>query len=186
MLIESFAPHPDAVATHKIEIAASREVVYRALWTADLGGSPVIKGLMTLRSFPQIVLQRGHRSLPRQKVTLHSLIAAGFGRLAEEPGREIVLGVAGRFWRPTGNILPFNQENFSGPVPPGLARAVWNFTVDEVSAGRTLLSTETRVVCGDSVSRWKFRGYWLIVRPLSGLIRIIMLRTVRRASEGVS
>jgi hypothetical protein len=186
MLIESFVPNPDAVEIHKIEIAASREVVYRALWTADLGGSPVIKGLMTLRSLPQLVLHRGHRQHPTQRVTLHTLIEAGFGRLAEEPGREIVLGVAGRFWRPTGNILPFSQENFHGPVPPGLARAVWNFTVDEVSAGRTLLSTETRVVCGDTASRVKFRAYWVVVRPFSGLIRLIMLRTVQRASEGAS
>jgi len=184
MLLELFVPDPDAVETHKIEIAASREVVYRALWTADLGSSPVIKGLLTLRSLPELVLHRGHQQHSPPKVTLHTLMEAGFGRLAEEPGREIVLGVAGRFWRPTGNILPFSQDNFHGPVPPGLARAVWNFTVEEVSAGRTCLSTETRVVCGDRGSRWKFHVYWLLVRPFSGLIRILMLRTVRRASEG--
>jgi hypothetical protein len=186
MLIESFIPNPDAVETHKIDIAASPATVYRALWTADLGGSPIIKGLLTLRSLPQLVLHRGHRQHPPPQITLHTLIEAGFGRLAEEPGREIVLGVAGRFWRPTGNILPFSQENFRGPVPPGFARAVWNFVVEEVNAGRTRLSTETRVVCGDRVSRWKFRAYWVLVRPFSGLIRIIMLRTVRRASEGAS
>ena len=48
MLIESFIPNPDAVETHKIEIAASRAAVYQAHWTADLGGSPVIKSLMAL------------------------------------------------------------------------------------------------------------------------------------------
>jgi len=186
MLIESFVPNPDAVETHKIEIAAAREVVYRVLWTADLGGSPVIKGLLALRSFPQLVLHRGHRQHPSPQITLQTLIEAGFARLAEEPGREIVLGVAGRFWQPAGNILPFSQDNFRGPVPPGFARAVWNFAVEEVNAGRTRLSTETRVVCGDRVSRWKFRAYWLLVRPFSGLIRILMLRTVRRVSEGAS
>jgi len=31
MLIESFIPNPDAVETHKIEIAASRAAVYQAL-----------------------------------------------------------------------------------------------------------------------------------------------------------
>jgi len=186
MLLESFVPNPDAVETHKIGIAASREVVYRALWTADLGSSPVIKGLLTLRSLPERVLHWRPRHHSPPKITLHTLIEAGFGQLAEEPGREIVLGVAGRFWRPTGNVVPFSHENFHGPVPPGLARAVWNFTVEEVDAGWTCLSTETRVVCGDRVSRWKFRAYWLLVRPFSGLIRIIMLRTVRRASEGAS
>lgn len=183
MLIESFVPKPDAAEIHKIEIAASPETVYRALWTADLGSSSVIKGLMALRALPEMVLHPGRRRRPPQKVTLHALLAAGFGRLAEEPGREIVLGVAGRFWRPMGNVLPFNQEHFYGPVPPGLARAVWNFLVQEVSPERTLLSTETRVVCGDTVSRWKFRAYWVVIRPFSGLIRLIMLKAVRRACE---
>jgi hypothetical protein len=182
MLIESFAPDPDAAESHKIEIATSCEVVYRTLWTTDLGNSPVVKGLLALRSLPKFVLALGRRRAS-QKITLQTLIDAGFGRLAEDPGREIVLGVVGRFWQPVGAILPFNQENFLGPVPPGLARGVWNFKVDEANAGRTVLSTETRVVCGDESSKLKFRIYWLVVWPFSGLIRLIMLREVRRASE---
>jgi len=184
MLLESFAPNPDAVEIHKIEIVASSEIVYRALWTTDLAGSPVIKGLMALRSLPTLILHPGQRRRTSQKVTLSTMLEAGFGKLAEEPGREIVLGIAGRFWQPIGNLLPFRQENFQGPVSPGLARAVWNFTVQEVSPQRTLLSTETRVVCGDAASRWKFRVYWAVIRPFSGLMRLMMLKAVRRACEG--
>jgi hypothetical protein len=184
MLIDSFAPDPDAVEIHRMEIAAPSETVYRTLWTADLGGSPVIKGLMMLRSLPSLLLDSKQRVSQSQKVTLQTLIEAGFGQLAEEPGREVVLGIAGRFWRPVGNTVPFSKENFLGPVPPGLARAVWNFTVQETVAGQTMLSTETRVVCGDAASRLKFSLYWMFVRPFSGLIRIIMLRAIRRACEG--
>jgi hypothetical protein len=186
MLIESFAPKPDAVESHRIEIAASREAVYQALWTTDLGRSPIVKGLMTLRSLPEPLFHPDRQRQALPKLTLDTIIDAGFGRLAEEPGREIVLGVTGRFWRPTSNILPFNPDHFHGPVPPGLARAVWNFMVQETDTGRTLLSTETRVVCGDTASRMKFRAYWLIVKPFSGLIRLVMLRAVRRACEGAS
>src|SRR5262245_55641945 len=154
MLIESFAPDPDATESHKIEIAASCEAVYRTLWTTDLGNSPVVKGLLALRSLPKFVLALGRlcasqkitlqtlkyvlalgRRRASQKITLQTLIDAGFGRLAEDPGREIVLGVVGRFWRPVGAILPFNRENFLGPAPPGLARGVWNFKVEKANAG---------------------------------------------------
>jgi hypothetical protein len=183
MLIETFIPAPDAIETHKIEIAASREAVYQALWTTNLGGSPVIKGLMALRSLPGLLLQPGRIRRPPQKITLQTIIETGFGRLAEEPGREVVLGVTGRFWRPTSNIQPFNEESFLGPARRGFARAVWNFAVQEGDRGQTILSTETRVICGDAASRWKFRAYWLVVRPFSGLIRIIMLRAVRRDCE---
>src|SRR5262249_50639703 len=104
MLIESFIPNPDAIETHKIEIAASREAVYQALWTTDLGGSPIIKSLLALRSLPGILSHPNRlRHAPRQ-ITLQTIIERGFGQLAEEPGREVVLGVVGQFWRPAGNI----------------------------------------------------------------------------------
>ena len=179
MLIDSFAPNPDAVATHSIAIDASRDAVYRALWTADLGSS-VIKLLLGLRSLPGFVA-RGFRSFPRnQKITLQTLLDSGFGVLAEEPGQEIVLGVTGRFWRPVGNLSPFNRADFDRAVSTGFARAFWNFTVEEDGSGRTILSTETRVTCGDPASRRKFLAYWFFVRPFSGLIRLLMLRAVKR------
>lgn len=186
MLIDSFAPKPDATEIHKIEIAATRETVYQALWTTDIGGSLVIKGLLALRSLPAFILSPNRRPHARRKITLQTLIDAGFGQLAEEPGREIVLGIAGRFWRPTGNTMPFKRDEFLSPVPAGLARAVWNFTVQEAAANRTILTTETRITCGDKASRLKFRAYWLFVRPFSGLIRLVMLRAVRRACEDAS
>lgn len=180
MLIDSFAPNPDAVEIHSIAIDAPPETVYRTLWTADLGGSLIIKLLLGLRALPELVLHPG-RALPRdRKITLQTVIGSGFGILANGP-EEIVLGVTGKFWRPTGNLLPFNRESFEGPVPPGLARAVWSFSIKESSAG-TILSTETRVVCGDDDSRRKFRRYWFFVRPFSGLIRLLMLRAVKRAA----
>ena len=180
MLIDSFAPNPDAVETHSIAINASPEIVYRALWTADLGDSLIIKLLLGLRSLPEVILRGGR--LPRdRKVTLHTIIDSGFGILANEP-EEVVLGVTGKFWRPTGNLLPFDRGSFAGVVPRDVARAVWNFSMKEDSSGGTILSTETRVICGDSASRRKFRMYWFFVRPFSDLIRLIMLRIVRQTS----
>ena len=184
MLIDSFLPVPDVSEKHSIEILADYQTVYHALWTADLGSSAIVKGLLLLRSLPHLILHpRIRQSRTNRAITLQTLIDAGFGVLAEEPNREIVLGVTGPFWRPTANVLPFNPEDFNGPVRPGLARAVWNFSVAATADEVTVLSTETRVVCGDASSRRKFRAYWLFVRPFSGLIRLLMLRAVRRACE---
>ena len=57
MLIDSFAPNPDAVETHSIVINASTEEVTRALWTTDLGASLIIKLLIGLRSLPDFLLR---------------------------------------------------------------------------------------------------------------------------------
>ena len=179
MLIDSFAPNPDAVEIHSIAISARPESVYHALWTADLGGSVAIKILMGLRSLPAFVLHRSHARPRNQRITLQTIIDSGFGILAEKPGEEIVLGLAGRFWRPVGNLSPFKRDDFDRAVPPGIAHAVWNFRVSEGRNASTVLSTETRVTCGDFASRRKFRLYWFFVRPFSGLIRRIMLKNVR-------
>lgn len=183
MLIDSFAPEFDAIEIHRIAINASRQTVYESLWTADLGGSAVIKLLMLLRAMPGLLARRHQSSTRKQKVTLHTLINSGFGLLAERASDEVVLGVTGRFWRPTGNLSTFRRSDFDHPVPAGFARGVWNFRVSEGLDGQTILQTETRVICGDTASRQKFLAYWLVVRPFSGLIRLIMLRNVRKAAE---
>lgn len=180
--LDSLAPSPDAAEFHQIAVRAEPDVVYRALWTTDLGGSPIVKALLTLRSLPAMIVGHARRSAPTA-VTLQHIIDAGFGVLAEEPGREVVLGVSGRFWRPTGNVEPFDRESFARAVPAGMARAVWNFRVEPAGDRVTTLSTETRVTCGDAASRRKFRLYWTVVRPFSGLIRIVMLKAVRQAAE---
>jgi hypothetical protein len=182
MLIDSFVPNPDAVEVHQLLINAPQKAVYEALWTADLGGA-TIKLLLLVRSIPAIVTRRSRLRPRNRKITMQTLIDSGFGLLSESPSEELVLGVTGRFWRPTGNLKPFNRADFDGPVPPGFARAAWNFSLQAESPNRTLLRTETRVVCGDTASRRKFRAYWLLVRPFSGLIRLIMLRRIRMVAE---
>lgn len=182
MLIDSFAPTPDAVEIHSIVINASRATVYHELRTADLGQSVIIKSLLALRSIPGYIARPC--ALPQNRqITMQTLMDSGFGLLAEKPGEEIVLGITGRFWRPAGNVSPFNRPDFDRPVRAGFARGVWNFSVSEPTPGQTLLTTETRVICGDPASRRKFLAYWLVVRPFSGLIRLIMLKNVRRMVE---
>jgi hypothetical protein len=182
MLIDSFAPKPDATEIHSIVINAPRQIVYHVLKTADLGQSVIIKSLLALRSIPGYIARPCAIPQNRQ-ITMQTLMDSGFGLLAEKPGEEIVLGITGRFWRPAGNVSPFNRPDFDREVPAGFARGVWNFSVSEKVPGKTILTTETRVTCGDAASRRKFLAYWLVVRPFSGLIRLIMLKSVRKIVE---
>lgn len=180
-LIDRFVAEPEVRSRHSIAIAASPEEVWEALWSVDLGESFVVKLLLGLRGLPKFLTgQRPKRRTPRP--TLHEMQEAGFGKLGEVPGSQVVFGVHGRFWSPTGNIDSFDRRLFEGPPPPGRARAVWDFDL-QPSQGGTLLGTETRVTCGDAASRRKFRTYWLLVRPFSGLIRLVMLRAIRDAAE---
>src|SRR6187399_1684889 len=128
MRIDELMPRYDASERHSRLFDATPAEVWEALGTADLGGSPLIRLLMGLRTLPQRLFGGGVPPRSRGRLDLKALERAGFGTLAIEPGREIVLGIEGRFWRPTGNVRGFERARFEKPVEPGLARGVWNFT----------------------------------------------------------
>ena len=111
------------------------------------------------------------------------MIAQGFVLVGDDPPREVVLGAVGAFWRLRGAMLRVDPGTFRQPPPVGAARAAWNFHVAERGGSSCVLSTETRVHCADEPTRRRFKRYWTVVGPWSGLIRIVMLRSIRRAAE---
>ena len=74
-------------------------------------------------------------------------------------------------------------DEFAAFDSAGYAKAVWNFSLVEDSPEVTRLATETRVRCLDKASRLRFRMYWAVIAPFSGLIRREALRMIRRSSE---
>ncbi|HYH09883.1 MAG TPA: hypothetical protein VEK11_22735 [Thermoanaerobaculia bacterium] len=163
MLLDDLFPRYDFSERHSITTTAPPERVYAALRTADLARSPFVRVLLALRG----LRRRGPRVLP----------PPGFFVIGDDPPREIVLGLQGPFWKPNCKLHDVDAATFTQPVPNGVARGAWNFFIEP---GR--LSTETRVLVADD-ARMKFRLYWLVVRPFSGLIRRFMLRTLRDEAE---
>src|SRR5258708_30004835 len=95
-------------------LRAPLESDFRELW--------LVRFLMSIRS---------GRRLPRNHTTdgvRQRLQGTGFVILAEVPNQEIVIGVAGQFWRPDGGrCLELTPDDFVGFSPPGHAKAAWNF-----------------------------------------------------------
>jgi hypothetical protein len=112
------------------------------------------------------------------------LQGTGFVILAEVPDEELVIGVAGRFWRPDGGrCMDLTPQEFPGFSRPGYAKATWNFRLQSKSAEMTALSTETRIKCIGQEALWRFRLYWSVVGPFSGLIRKAILKQVKSEAE---
>jgi hypothetical protein len=172
MLIDEFLSDYDFVETHGISISASSADIYRVANEIDFSVSPVIRFLFRLRG------------LSTEKVTLQSLKQSRFEVLGETPGRELLLGLVGKFWKPTGEMQPIDADSFKRFSSAGYAKAVWNFAIVPAN-DRTRLTTETRVKCTDRFSRVKFGLYWLLVRPFSGLIRMEMLRLIKNRAENI-
>jgi hypothetical protein len=187
-LIDRFLPTYSTVERHVITVRAPVEIVYRAIRSADLAGAVPVRLLLALRALPPALrqgragLSRLHRQA-REPITLAAFERQGFAVLDEDPPREILLGLVGAFWTLNGGLRTTNSIHFRGPQEPGTARAAWNFLVDQQPSGKVTLSTETRVQPADAVSARRFRRYWWLVRPWSGLTRRYMLRAIRCEAE---
>lgn len=170
MLIDEFLPEYDFVETHSIAIDASAEQVYAAANEVDFSESFIVRWLLRLRG------------LSGESVTIGSLKNSYFKILGETANRELLIGLAGKFWTPWGDMQRVDATNFREFEKPGYAKAVWNFSLDG-SSNKTDLTTETRIRCLDKGSLRNFGFYWTFIQPFSGLIRMEMLKTIKRQAE---
>ena len=75
-----------------------------------------------------------------------SLTKFGFVVLDEKPNEEILLGLVGKFWKPTGNLQKIEAGDFLAFNKSGYAKAVWNFALTESATKEIRLTTETSVL----------------------------------------
>ncbi len=136
------------------------------------------KALLFLRGYGQRAFRKSIGTFPEK------LVRFGFTKLEEVPERELVFGIAGKFWRSDGALRPLaDREAFLAFAEDGCVKAAWNLRVDPSAGGVCNLSTETRIRYFGSAARRKFRLYWTLVGPFSDLIRRALLRGVRRRGE---
>jgi hypothetical protein len=187
MLIDELLPRYDVTEHHSIEVRATPAAAYAALFEVDFARNGVLRALTSIRALPERLVhwRRARGDRPRHtRMTLAALEATGFIPLADAPPVEVVLGIEGRFWALDGGRCTPPANLFrSSPPRPGTARAVWNFTFTPLDSGRTLIATETRVLCADASARRRFLPYWFLIRAGSGLIRRVMLRQLRDTAE---
>jgi len=174
MLIDEFMTIFDFSERHETRVRAAAEKVYAAVNATDFSESWIIWSLLALRGLGW--------SQPSKKTTLRDMTRNNFAILGEKQNQEILLGLAGKFWTPTGNLQKIDAGNFKKFNEKGFAKAVWNFSLAE-TGGETLLKTETRIQCLDEESRQSFALYWTVVKPFSGLIRSEMLRLIKEKAE---
>jgi hypothetical protein len=154
--------------------------VWQALLTQDLASSPVSKALLALRGYGGRALRPSAGTFPEK------LERFGFTKLDEDPGRELVFGIAGRFWRPDGGLRRIaDRQAFLDFAEDGCVKAAWNLRVGVTDGASCNLSTETRIRYFGSAAQRKFRLYWTLVRPFSGAIRRALLRGIRRNAEAI-
>ncbi len=176
MLIDEFLSEYDFEEKHSIAIRADAATVYEAAQDANFGESSIVRMLLTLRG------------MSADALTLRNLSYSKFRILGERPAKELLIGLAGKFWTPWGDLQDVNAENFKAFDKSGYAKAVWNFSLDadDPERGATRLTTQTRIKCLDEGSRRCFGFYWTFIQPFSGLIRKEMLKTIKIKAEAAN
>ncbi len=101
------------------------------------------------------------RGLPTQDLTLQAFVKnICFTYLEETPYTEFVIDAS--------------QKK---------TKIMWNFYFKESAGNKTMVSTETRILCLTKKSKSLFSAYWFVIKPFSGLIRLEMLRLIKKNAE---
>ena len=168
--LDDFLPTYEFSERHSLRIDAPASRIDGAFRTVSLADIPVARALLWVRRLGR---PYGDSRKPFVGGELPAVV------LEDLPEAGIVLGLTGQFWRPFGADLdperPTTAEEFLAYDRPDTCKAVIDFRI-----GPRSLSTETRVHVHDPAARRRFRRYWFVVRPFSGLIRILLLRVARR------
>jgi hypothetical protein len=154
--LDAFLPAYEFSTRHTVSVNVDPLRADRALRAVTFKEVPLVRALLLARGL----------GLRKAEDTVLGTMVPRVTVLEDVPGEGLVLTLSGQFWRLRGR----------GPEAP--ATAVIDFRALPGS-----LATETRVHVPDPVSRRKFGHYWRIVRPFSGLIRMVVLRAAKRRAE---
>ena len=180
--LDEFAPAWQFQEINEIPIHAQPDRIYQAIVSVTAAEIPLYRTLAWIRrglaTGPENILN------PPDHDPLVAVAArTTFLKLAEEPGREFVMGTV--VLAPPGIRLPLGSEpeSFKTLTQPGYAKATVAFRIEPGGPEWYRLRTETRVFGTDQESVSRFAKYWRVIRPGSQLIRIMWLRAIKVRAE---
>src|SRR6266487_1481836 len=134
-LLDEVLPKFDISASYSIRIRATPQRIYNVLQEGIPTGA-ITRILMIMRGLPRIA--RRQKATPAQDA---------FYRLMQLKDREIVIGIAGQFWKPVSCPVPIHSlDEFLAFDRPGFSKAALNLRIIPVRAGECHVTTETRVL----------------------------------------
>ncbi len=179
-LLDQFMPEYEVEERHHVRIAAPCATTLAAAAEADLQQSALIRTIFTAR---EVVLgatpDAGTQPTGLLSLTTH----LGWRVLAEQPGREIVVGAVTQPWHANVVFRGLPPDEFLAFREPGFVKIVWTLRADPVGDTDSIFRTTTRVTTTDAFARAKFRWYWARFSPGIILIRRVMLRLLKADAE---
>lgn len=189
LLIDTQLPQFEARSFHAVVVDAPPEAAYRAVRALDpeqvAEALPAMRLMGWFRALPARVSTR-YRQDSQAGAQALSADEAGnaFVPVAEEPGREFVVAMIGKFSSPTElEFRRFDPAEFPGFAEAGFGKVAVSFLVLPYGTSRALLCTETRTASTDPDTARRFQRYWQIIRPFAGYIMRRWLALAKQHAE---
>ncbi|WP_218005338.1 hypothetical protein [Hydrogenophaga palleronii] len=176
-LLERYLPVHQFAERHGLQVAAAPAQLLDQVAPVLQQADPLVNKAIALREAPARLWQKlgGRNALPARPFGLDD-----FTLLERRGDGELAFGLAGRFWQADYGLHPVaNADAFLNLQ--GVPKLVLHFSASP-HGNSTWLSTCTRVSCPDAASLRRFRPYWLLIRPVSGLIRRRLLQRIAAAA----
>jgi hypothetical protein len=179
-LLDRFMPVYDVVERHAIRVDAPADATLEAARDANLFDAPLVRAIVKGR---ELLLGAAADARSRPRGLLAEVQALGWLVLAENPGREIVVGAVTRPWEAAVTFRGVPPDRFESFAEPGFVKIAWTLRADPDGDGRAIFRTETRAVATDASARARFRRYWAFLAPGIILIRRVSLAVVKADAE---
>lgn len=178
--IEEFLPTAEISESHETVVAAPASVVFETARSLDLHSVPGIREIFRLRE-----KLLGSSRLPQDRPSgiVAETLALGWGKLAERPGRELVMGSVTQPWKADVVFTAVDPSLFPSFAEPGFVKIAWTLEAEPIDETHSRFRTQTRVQATDEAARRKFRRYWRKLGVGILLIRWLTLFAVRREAE---
>ncbi len=180
LLLDQFMPEYEVAERHHVRVAAPAATTLAAAADTNLQQSTVVRAIFRAR---ELVLGADPDAGARPTGLLALTTSLGWRVLAEEPGREIVVGAVTQPWLADVVFRGLAPEAFRAFQEPGYVKIVWTLRADPVGESASIFRTETRVTTTDPTARAKFRWYWARFSPGIVLIRRLMLGVLKTEAE---
>jgi hypothetical protein len=176
-------PRYDVIERHQINVDAPAALTFAAAREQQLFDLPLVRVIFKTR---EVVLGAEPPDRLQPRALLAAVRELGWGVLAEQPDREIVMGAVTRPWEANVTFRAIPPADFASFSEPGFVKIAWTLRADPVTAETSVFRTETRAVATDANARARFRRYWAFASPGIWLIRRLSLGPLKRAAERTS
>ncbi len=162
---------PDYAFWHRYDIVVENgdiDTVFEIARNVDLSRSRVIPMLFKLRG------------LPTQQLTARAFTRAmSWSEIEQNAPHAFLIG----YWRGQKIEPVIDLDHFMSLPEEATQKVVFSFSFHPLGRDRVRVETETRVQCLDWKSEFKFRLYWLAIKPFSALVRKEVLRLIKSEAE---